>query len=222
MNYWIYFGFQNNPGSQVIIEKIASMKAKKERMKLSQAKCALVELLRLYNDNHYNIYIEFTVEPLKQLLTHAVIVNQNNYWIFISQLEVYYEYKAIDDVAFVTKSDTFVDELIVKMERQTNEACKVLGGGFGGTRIDEETTITPFLGVGVPSSLAADENYILFGSNSAVSSHSYLRMLRDYQRKNSPTKWCFKSSVFTRKSFCTPEPSDLHLSSDGFVISLQK
>lgn len=55
---------------------------------------------------------------------HAVVCNQDQHWIFITQVEVYYKDKSLDDVAFTTKNDIFVDELEVKMTQQTNE-----GGG---------------------------------------------------------------------------------------------
>ncbi|GAA5806297.1 hypothetical protein HPULCUR_011828 [Helicostylum pulchrum] len=73
-------------------------------------------------DNHENAdTIEHTITQLKELLIHAIVVNQNNSWIFISQPEVYYKDKSFDGTAFTTRHDVYSNDLIVKMDRQTNE-----------------------------------------------------------------------------------------------------
>lgn len=180
--------------------------------------------------------INHMIDQLSQLLMHAVIVNQNGCWVFVSQVEIYYKDKAVDDVAFITKHDKYVDELVIKMDMQVNEGGGswhelrltfgrfevIATGGFSGVGISNNCKITPFLGVGVPPSLASDEKLILFSSSSAVPSLCSERMLHDYQRKHSLNKWCRKSSLFTEKMFCTPEPLKLHHSSDDFVYLASK
>ncbi|KAI7905180.1 uncharacterized protein BX663DRAFT_501981 [Cokeromyces recurvatus] len=47
-------------------------------------------------------------------------------------------------------------------------------------------------------------------------------MLRDYQRKQSLNKWCFKSVYFVNKHFHTPLPLELHLDFDGYVFIASK
>lgn len=126
-----------------------------------------------------------------------------------------------------------MDELTVKMDLQVNEGgrswyeLRITFGKFeaiatGGLTGDNNTEITPFLGVGVPSLLASDGNYILLSPTEAVSSISTTRMLRDYQRSQSLKQWCFKSSSFVEREFHTPAPLSLHENFDGYVYVASK
>lgn len=172
-----------------------------------------------------------TIKQLQQLLIHAVVVNQNNNWIFITQIAFYHKNKAVDDVAFVTKNDEYDDKLLVKMEKQENvgggswHELRITFGryeaivtrGFSGASIKYDCDVTPFLGVGVPSLLAQDNHFLLFSPATKVPTTSTTRVLRDYQRNQSLNQWCFKSSHFVEKNFHTPMPLLLHGNYEGYV-----
>ncbi|KAG2232419.1 hypothetical protein INT48_005722 [Thamnidium elegans] len=61
--------------------------------------------------------IEAAVNQLKDLLIFAIVQTQNNNWIFITQVEVYYHDRRIDDVAQVDEKNDYSDILTVNMER---------------------------------------------------------------------------------------------------------
>lgn len=173
---------------------------------------------------------------LSNLLIHSFVVNQHNFWMLITQMEVYYKDKAIDDIAFVTKNDIYTDELEIKMAQQTNERGgswyelritygkfeAIITGGLAGDGISDSGEITPFLGVGAPSFMASDDQIILFSPVTSAASVPCERMPRNYSRKQSLQKWCYKSVLFENKGFHTPSPLGMHLDNDGFVFVASK
>lgn len=156
--------------------------------------------------------IEEAASTFSKILLNAVVLNQNNCWLLITQIELYFKDKSFDDVAFTTKNDNFVDELTITMDKQVNEGggswceLRVTFGKFeaiatGGLIGDSDTGITPFLGVGVPSVLASDDSYILLSPTAPVPQTYCHGMLCGYQRKQGVNMWCFNSSPFCSQEF---------------------
>ncbi|GAA5808814.1 hypothetical protein MFLAVUS_002211 [Mucor flavus] len=67
------------------------------------------------NDNQTNV-IEQATSRLRETLIHSVVTTQDNNWIFISQVEIYYHDKKVDDVAQVNKNDSYSEELTPKIK----------------------------------------------------------------------------------------------------------
>ena len=61
--------------------------------------------------------IDAAIEKLKAFIIHSFIVSQQNNWIFITQVEIYYKDKDIDDVATVSKLDEYTDSLTINLEK---------------------------------------------------------------------------------------------------------
>lgn len=67
-----------------------------------------------------------------------------------------------------------------------------------------------FLGVSAPSRITHDMHFILFSPEFPAETTACLRMLRNYRKKASLNKWCFKSSFFCSMGFVTPNQLQLH------------
>ncbi|CEG63664.1 hypothetical protein RMATCC62417_00774 [Rhizopus microsporus] len=65
--------------------------------------------------------VDISIMQLKDLFIHAVVINQDNDWIFITQIEAYYKDKDVDDVATTSNLDEYPHEFTVKMEKLANE-----------------------------------------------------------------------------------------------------
>lgn len=59
--------------------------------------------------------IDVAIEKLKAFLIHSFIVSQQNNCIFITQVEIYYKDKDIDDVATISKLDQYTDNLTINL-----------------------------------------------------------------------------------------------------------
>lgn len=144
------------------------------------------------------------------MLLHSFVVNQNNDWVFITQIEAYIKDKDLDDVAIVNKHDEKPDELTIEMKQFQNER----GGSWyelrflymnleviatGGLSQLKNNKLNAFLGVAAPAQMADDDKFILFSPTKAVESIWCIRMLRNYSKRDSLKPWCCKSSFFAKK-----------------------
>ncbi|KAI9273433.1 hypothetical protein EDC94DRAFT_676916, partial [Helicostylum pulchrum] len=123
----------------------------------------------------------------------------NNNWIFISQAEIYYHDKKVDDVAQVDKNDSYSEELTPNIvKRQEGKASwfelcfwrnifeVVATGGYYNNKSKDDKLCT-FLGVTVPAFFK---------------------------------KWCFKSCLFNSLNFSTPDQLKLFESEPCNYISV--
>jgi hypothetical protein len=164
--------------------------------------------------------IDVAIEKLKAFLIHSFIVSQQNNWIFITQVEIYYKDKDIDDVATISKLDQYTDNLTINLEKfQEGKAAWyelrfvfgkfeiIATGGLYNHIKDDKLDV--FLGVAAPSLMAFDDRFTLFSPVQAANTELCPKMLRNYKKKASLNPWCIKSSFFCSLNFCTPVPLEL-------------
>ncbi|KAG1633289.1 hypothetical protein G6F44_010446 [Rhizopus delemar] len=164
--------------------------------------------------------IDVAIEKLKALLIHSFIVSQQNNWIFITQVEIYYKDKNIDDVAIISKLDQYANHLTINMEKfQEGKATwyelRFVFGKFeiiatgGLCNHIKDDKLDAFLGVATPPLMVFDDRFILFSPLQAVNTELCPRTIRNYKKKASLNPWCIKSSFFCSMNFCTPVPLEL-------------
>lgn len=85
----------------------------------------------------------------------------------------------------------------------------VVTGGLFNEEHDNKSKLCAFLGVSASRHMAHDSNFILFSPTIAVETLSCARMLKNYGRKASMNKWCFKSLFFGSMNFATPNQFQL-------------
>lgn len=183
------------------------------------------------NDNQTNV-IEQATSRLREILIHSVVTTQDNNWIFISQAEIYYHDKKVDDVAQVDKNDSYSEELtpnIVKRQEGKStwfELCfwcnrfeVVATGGYYNNKSKDDKLCT-FLGVTVPAFFGDEKFLILFTPSRPTETLSCIRTLRNYKRNASLKKWCFKSCLFNSLNFSTPDQLKLFESEPCNYISV--
>lgn len=152
---------------------------------------------------------EFTIEAasivLKGLIIHSVFQTQSNNWIFITQVEVYYHNKKIDDVSQVNKKKKNSEQLLVKLtEREEGRGswhelcfwCYQCGIVVSGGLYNDGNKLGAFLGVTIPSFIGEDLYLILLSPSIPADTSSCVRVLRNYKRNASLNEWYFKSSFF--------------------------
>ncbi|KAI9356397.1 hypothetical protein BD770DRAFT_390152 [Pilaira anomala] len=182
--------------------------------------------------------MEAASQKLKDMLVHSVVQTQSNHWIFVTQVEVYYHDKEIDDVAQVDEKNEYTDTLTVKMEKRQEgrgswyELCFwcqrfeiVATGGLCNHENGSRDKLDAFLGVTIPSFIGKDSNPIFFSPNTPVQTVSCIRMLRNYKKEASLKKLCFKSSFFLDMDFTTPDQLNLYEEKEpnnGFISVCSK
>ncbi|GAA5796913.1 hypothetical protein HPULCUR_002291 [Helicostylum pulchrum] len=137
------------------------------------------------NDNQTNV-IEQATSRLREILIHSVVTTQDNNWIFISQAEIYYHDKKVDDVAQVDKNDSYSEELtpnIVKRQEGKStwfELCfwcnrfeVVATGGYYNNKSKDDKLCT-FLGKPSLASGHSETTKEMQASKSGVSSPACL------------------------------------------------
>ncbi|KAI8075530.1 hypothetical protein BDF21DRAFT_423094 [Thamnidium elegans] len=139
--------------------------------------------------------IEAAVNQLKDLLIFAIVQTQNNNWIFITQVEVYYHDRRIGDVAQVDEKNDYSDILTANMERCQEgrrlwyELCFwcqkleiVVTGGYYNYE-NSTGKLGAFLGATIPRFIGKEINPILFSPCIPPNTLSCIRMLRNYKKK---------------------------------------
>lgn len=118
--------------------------------------------------------INVTIEKLKNLLVGSIALSQQRNWVLITQLEVYFKDRSIDDVAVVTRYDRYPAELEVNVEncqegrgswlelRLNYDRFKIIAtGGLYNDKSDPEKC-GAFLGVAAPIHMANNNHFLLF------------------------------------------------------------
>lgn len=162
--------------------------------------------------------VEAAIKKIKDFVIHSIIKSQENNWVFIPQVEAYYHQKPLDDVAQVRSTDIYPQFLEFNLEKREEgkgswyelffrcQKIEVIAtGGIYNHEQDNESKLGAFLDVSAPRHMAQDSSFILFSPTVAAETLSCIRMLRNYRRKNSSKKWCFKSSLFAAMNFVTPD-----------------
>lgn len=172
------------------------------------------------SDNQTHV-IEQATSRLREITIHSVVTTQDNNWIFISQAEIYYHDKKVDDVAQVDKNDSYSEELtpyIVKKTTRRSLVARTLllvqqiwGSCYRRVlqkQIERWQVVPAFFG---------NEKFpILFPTETL----SCIRALRNYKRNASLKKWCFKSCLFNSLDFSTPDQLKLFESEPCNYISV--
>lgn len=175
--------------------------------------------------------IKNAIEELRKLFIHCFVVTQENNWVFITQVEIYYKDRSVDDVAIVRNLDHYPDKLRINMEkfqegkgtwyelRFTFKKFEVIAtGGFHNNK--DNNRMNAFLGVAAPAIIAEDTNFIFFSPVIIADSTACPRMLRNYRKKASLYPWCIKSAMFVDMDFSTPLPLQLHESEPVGYVSI--
>ncbi|KAI9360566.1 hypothetical protein BD770DRAFT_318583, partial [Pilaira anomala] len=168
----------------------------------------------------------------KVLLVNSIVVSQEGNWILVTQVEAYYHDHSIDDVSQINRHYEYPEKLEVAMEK-----CEMGKGTWyelrfryqklefiatGGIFCEEKdkTKIGAFLGVAVPSHLTLNTNFLLFSLHQPTEIISCVRMLRNYKKKASLKKLCFKSLFFESIDFSTPAQLELYKHEPNGFISV--
>ncbi|KAL9550308.1 hypothetical protein MBANPS3_004781 [Mucor bainieri] len=122
----------------------------------------------------------------------------------------------ISSSAMVNKYEKYVDQLKINMEKCQEgrgtwyELCfaynklEIIATG-GLHNIEQKNDgIGAFLGVAAPPYMAQDTNFLLFHPEEPAAATSCPRMLRNYTKKGSMFKRCFKATYFEEIGFSTP------------------
>lgn len=80
--------------------------------------------------------------------------------------------------------------------RFTYQQLEVIATGGLFSKKTNGNKIDAFLGVAAPSHMAHDTHFVLLAPAETTALASCSRTLRNYQKKSSLFKWCFKSSFF--------------------------
>lgn len=111
----------------------------------------------------------------------------------------------------------FWHELRIRCQRPEFIATRGISGS------SKSTTLSAFLGVGVPSPLANNTGLMWFSTYAPVDNVACVRVLRNYRGRDSLKEWCFKSSFFITKKFSTPSQLELYRTeSVGYVSMCSK
>lgn len=166
---------------------------------------------------------------MKDLLVHAVIVSQENNLMVVTQVEAYFHEQ---ESTMLQNKSAYTYSVNIEFGI---EECEMGSGtcfettfrykklefiATGGVTNGPYSGINAFLGVAVFSTLVGDTNFLWFAPTVAASSSNHIRILRNYKKKASLKKWCFKSDYFAAKGFTTPNQLELFETKPNGSVSI--
>ncbi|CAO3692496.1 unnamed protein product [Rhizopus stolonifer] len=149
--------------------------------------------MKTYPSAKIQLIFYFTTKRLANSLCGC---KSKNDWVFITQIEAYFEDKNLNDATIVTKFDEYPEILTINMEKCANERggtwyelrflyrnIEIITAGCLGHPAKDKSKLDALLVVASPAIMAQDGIFILFLSIKAAKTESYIRMLRDYCEK---------------------------------------